>query len=414
MTAIQLTEGQERARDMVSALLAASGPAFGVLTGYAGTGKTTMLRVLADTHGQPLVITPTGKAALRLREATGIPGQTIHRWMYKVSEDPKTGSPIWKKKYAADVEMPASGLIIIDEASMVSRELWDDIWAFARPRGVKVLLVGDPFQLAPVGERGAVWSALTSLQTAHRAALTEVMRQALDSPIIRASMAMRAGEIEAMDAIGTDVAVVSRETLVQRFLALPEGSRVLIAHRNETRHALNRAVREALGYPDALRQGEPLLVLRNNYALDRFNGEVVAFEDWIRVPEEQVAVRDRWKNVSALVGYGVARVEGRPVVISPDEIFGRTQGVGETALAKAGEGYAAARWNYDADEAPPYLNTNLGYALTAHKAQGSEWAGAAVIIERSLGAAYSMSWRRYIYTAITRGKQEVFVSYWEC
>lgn len=407
------TPGQAKALTMVEHLLQGDGPRRGVLTGYAGTGKTTLLHVIAETHGSPIVLTPTGKAALRVREATGLPGMTIHKWLYKVSEDGKTGLPRWTKKPLDEIQAPSSGLLVIDEASMLGQDVWVDVWSVASALGYKVLLVGDTFQLPPVTKKtDAPWSALRDVGTKYRADLTEVCRQALDSPIVRASMALRQGELEAMDAIGTDLAVVPRDRLVARFLELPAGNRALIAHRNATRRELNLEVREALGYGDALAAGEPLLVLFNNYFLDRFNGEVVTFDDWVRVPDDAVAVRDRWRNTSVMLGFGVAQVEGAEAIVSPDEVFGRTGEMSESTIGKAAKEHALSRWGYSRSQPPPsHLNANLGYALTCHKAQGSEWGGVAVVMEDSLGAAYTLPWRRWLYTATTRARDRVFLCY---
>jgi ATP-dependent exoDNAse (exonuclease V) alpha subunit len=236
---IELTKGQEKGRQMVGRLLDEEEGKFAVLSGYAGTGKTTMLKVVAEEQGAPLVLTPTGKAALRVAEATGLQASTIHRWLYKASEDAKTGEPRWSKKPVNEIFIPTNGLIVIDEASMVSQELWQDVWSFCKPLGLKLLLVGDRFQLPPVVRKNddGEWksfSALTDLPTDFRTDLTEVCRQALDSPIILASMAIRAGEMEAMEAIIEIVPSTSVRELIPSFLKMQEGKRALIAHTNKS------------------------------------------------------------------------------------------------------------------------------------------------------------------------------------
>lgn len=409
-----LTEGQARAQQMVSGMLGPGGDGdarFGILTGYAGTGKTTMLRVLAEDHGPPLVLAPTGKAALRVREATGLDASTIHRWMYAPYEDPKTGDVRWRKRPLDDVSVPPNRFVVIDESSMLGPELWADIWSMCSALGVRVLLVGDRFQLPPVTKVGdAPFSALTNLRTEHRADLTEVVRQALDSPIVRASMMVRQGELEAVEAVGDLLESVPREYLAMTFLSFP-GSKAMIAHRNATRHELNLEVRRALRMPeDELRPGEPLLVLLNNYAIDRFNGEVVGFEGWDEPPCAPVAVRDRWRNASAMVSYGVARVEGTVALVSQEEVFGQTQALPVTTVSRAARQYAVDNWGYERAAAPSHLNANLGYCLTCHKSQGSEWDDVLVVVEGSVGGSgglYGREGRRWLYTAITRARRGV-------
>ena len=410
---IELTAGQQAAAAMTRQLVKDEEPHFGVLTGYAGTGKTTMLKNIAEEHGNPLVLTPTGKASLRVTEATGLEASTIHRWMYKSSTNPKTGDPQWTKKPVDELELPSNGLIVIDEASMVGEDLWLDIWGLCSSIGLKALLVGDKFQLPPVTKKSedGEWksfSALKDLRTSYRADLTEVVRQALDNPIIRASMMLRAGELEAMDAVMDVLPSVHRSELVGRFLAMAEGNRALIAHRNITRQQLNLDVRKALGHDSRdLVEGEPLLVLFNNYFLDRFNGEVVAFSKWSRTPDAPIAVRDRFKNLATMMGFGIADIEGSPAILSPEEVFAQTEGMPETTVARTARQHAMDEWGYEKALAPSHLNANLGYALTCHKSQGSEWDDVMVVVEPSLRNPYAYEGRRWLYTAITRARKNV-------
>jgi exodeoxyribonuclease-5 len=413
---MQLTKGQEEARVMVERLLDEDDAKFAVMSGYAGTGKTTMLKVIAEEQGEPLILTPTGKAALRVAEASGVHASTIHRWLYKTTEDPKTGEPKWTKKPAAEVEMPTNGLIVIDEASMVSEELWADVWSFCSALGLRVLLVGDKFQLPPVVKRTeeGEWkpfSTLTDLRTNFRADLTEVVRQALDSPIIRASMEIRAGEIQAMDAVMDLLPSTPQSKLVPAFLRMKQGQRALIAHTNKTRQDLNLEVRSALGYDEATIQvGEPLLVLFNNYDLDRFNGEVVAFNGWQQEPDAPIAVRDRFKNLNAMMSFGIADIEGRAAAMSQEEIFARCDGMPMTTIKRAALHHATGKWGYEKLDAPKHLNANLGYCLTCHKSQGSEWDDVMVVVEQTIGGRsgiYGLEGRRWLYTAITRARKNV-------
>jgi exodeoxyribonuclease-5 len=415
---LELTKGQEQARQMVEKLLDEDEGRFAVLSGYAGTGKTSCLKFIAEQHGRPIVLCPTGKAALRVTEATGLQAQTIHRFLYKASEDPKTGEPRWTKKSMDEIAptLPTNGLIIVDEASMVSEEIWRDIWTFCGPIGLKVVLVGDRFQLPPVVKKDEegnwkTFSALTDLKTSFRTDLTEVCRQALDSPIIKASMMIRQGEIQAMEAITDILPGTPRNKLVESFLAQEAGSRALIAHTNAKRQELNLDVREHLGYDVRhIEPGEPLLVLFNNYGLDRFNGEVVEFGGWETPPNGHVAVRDRFKNISSMMSFGLADIEGAAAVLSQEEVFAQCDGMPMTTIKRAGTHYAMDRWGYDKLTAPPVLNANLGYALTAHKAQGSEWNDVTVVVEKTIGGSqglYGLEGRRFLYTAITRARKNV-------
>jgi exodeoxyribonuclease-5 len=275
---------------------------------------------------------------------------------------------------------------------------------------LRVLLVGDTFQLAPVRPENANFSCLTSLKTFYRAELTEVVRQALDNPILRASMMIRQSESQAMNAVqmlnGTEDA-----HLVKDFLAMEAGNRAIIAWRNGTRHALNVSIRQAQGFePNVLTPGEPLLVMANTYALDRFNGEVVDFGGWTTVPGEERGVRDAHKNISAMCTYGVAKVEGTDVLLSPEEVFGTNGGLAPRVMSKWGRGYAMTVFKYTGSMAPPHLSANLGYCLTCHKAQGSEFNDVMVVIEPGL-RPFSYEGRRWLYVAITRARKNVRICF---
>lgn len=402
-----LTNGQEQAMEMVGRLLKVEHPEFAILSGYAGTGKSFLIKKITEAYGPPVVITPTGKAALRVREMSGLPASTIHRWLYDVSESQETGELVCKRKDVAALAIPHNDLIIVDEASMVSESVWNDIWTAIRNTCAKILLVGDPFQLPPVTKLKDTPFTVFKLETDFRVSLTEVCRQALDSPIIRTSMALRKNEMDAMDAM-EELGSIDYTDVPKTFAEI-QRSKAVICHRNVTRQELNRDVRALLGRGPEIEPGEPLLVLANNYRIDRFNGEVLEFGGWQEAPGSSIAVRDRWKNISGNISYGVAQIENDQAILSPEEVWGKTFGMGEKVLARAGRSYIKKTFDLG-EESPSHLNANLGYALTCHKSQGSEWDEVIVIIEPSLRMPYSYEWRRWVYTALTRAKESVKVA----
>ncbi len=408
---IQLTNGQEAALGMVKNLVKNDRPAFGVLCGYAGTGKSTLLWRISKDLGSPTILTPTGKAAVRVREASGLTASTIHRYLYKVVEDSKTGYVSWVRKELLEISRPTNGLIVVDEASMVGDKIWRDLWEVAQALELKVLLVGDLFQLPPVNPEDADFSTLTSLSTPFRANLTEVVRQALDNPIIRASMLIRQSEFDTVEAIDLLPSIES-SVLVREYVRLP-ASKALVTWRNETRRRLNSAIRLELGLDvDKINVGEQLIVTYNNYDLDRYNGEIVTFNGWTQAVGEQEAVTDRFKGQSALIGYGVTTVEGKVVLLSPEEVLGHAAGMSAKTIAGASRGYARRILGYPGKSAPPHLNADLGYALTAHKSQGSEYENVVVLIEKGR-RVQTYEGRRWLYTSITRAKSSTYLCFEE-
>src|ERR1051326_4614370 len=152
------------------------------LFGYAGTGKTTLAKHIAEgVDGKVLFAAFTGKAAQVMRNKGCQGASTIHSLISKTLESgaEQPSFELWD-----DAPASKAKLIIIDECSMVDAELGRDLKSF----GVPVLVLGDPAQLPPIQGGGFFTEAEPD------AMLTEVHRQAQDDPIVRLSMDVRAGE----------------------------------------------------------------------------------------------------------------------------------------------------------------------------------------------------------------------------
>src|SRR6516162_7231666 len=227
------------------------------LFGYAGTGKTTLARHIADAvDGKVLFAAFTGKAALVMRSKGCGGASTIHSLIYRPRD---SGAEVPSFDLWEDAPASKARLIVIDECSMVDAELGRDLLSF----GVPLLVLGDPAQLPPIQGGGFFTDA------APDAMLTEVHRQAQDDPIVRLSMDIRAGERLAPGDYGASQ-VVRRDALdPQRVL---DADQVLVG-RNATRRAYNTRMRERRGFTDALpMQGDKLVCLRNNRRKGLFNG----------------------------------------------------------------------------------------------------------------------------------------------
>ena len=407
-----LSEDQEKALISVRLLQREfpDGGGVGVISGYAGTGKTTLLGVLAEQDEGMLVVTPTGKAAVRAREA-GVRAKTIHSWAYEVVEDEETGKLSWGFK--ADVEKPGTGYLVVDEASMVGVQTFKDLYTLCKRLNLNLILVGDGFQLPPVEtdplkKNFSVFSA--DFPANFKVTLNTIHRQALDSPIIRASMEIRKGRwvqeaLEVFDFIPDD-------DLTESALSVWESGGATICHRNATRHEINRNIRKNLGYPaEGLMEGEPILVIKNNYKTELYNGEVVDVRS-VPTPINTAphAVRDRYTNCSTYVNFlsfsviSPAAGEGK-VYVADREVFGTLDQVGPHVVRREGRSLVNKIWRKKEDR-PDFLHANLGYCLTCHKSQGSEFPEVLVVIEDSL-RLNSTDGRRWLYTAITRAKKKV-------
>lgn len=385
-----------------------------VISGYAGTGKTTLLRVLAQENPHMFVLTPTGKAAVRVRQAAGCEAMTIHLWMYKPRKDEKTGEYKFDQKQSDELRLPPHGTLLIDEASMIPKAVWDHLYFYCQALGLNIVLIGDGFQLPPVeiDPSKKAFSIFADNFKAHvRVTLTEVLRQALESPIIRISTLIRT-EPDITGAL-TQLDIVSEKRLDEALMEMYEKQGVILCHKNATRHTTNARIRQLRKLPeDQLQAGEPLLVTRNNYRLNVFNGEVFTISD-LHKTVGPVPVTDRYKNKSMYMTFREVSLQDLPnqAGICLEEVFGKVGDIDPDAIFKA------SRFTFkkafldqygDPEMAPIHMHANLGYALTCHKSQGSEWPESVVMIESSVRVGTTEG-RRWLYTALTRSRDRVRV-----
>src|SRR5574343_285121 len=406
------TAGQEEAlrviREMPQRFPGGGGLA--VISGYAGTGKTTRLKVLATDTPLLFVLTPTGKAAVRVKQAAGCDAMTIHRWQYKPMKDEETGEYRFDMKEAKELRLPPNKTLIVDEASMVTSQVFEHLRYFVQTLGMNLVMIGDGFQLPPV-ERDPKKQAFSvfTVPADIKVNLTEVLRQALENPIIRIGTDIRTNA-NIMSSV-LQLPVVLSSQLDQALLDNWNRGGVIICHKNQTRHDLNNRIRELRGLPkNLLREDEPLLVTKNNYDLDVFNGEVFTIGELGR-RHLKYAVTDRRKHKTLYMEIQEVRFTDKPceAVVSPEEIFGKAADLDPDAI-KHGSKQCMAR-DYpelSKEERPQHLHANLGYALTCHKSQGSEWPEALIFIEDSVRLS-TQEGRRWLYTALTRSKDKVRV-----
>ncbi|MEP7342638.1 MAG: AAA family ATPase [Acidobacteriota bacterium] len=347
-----------------------------VLTGDPGTGKTSMVKALLGMFqkvGCVVHLTaPTGRAAQRLAEATEQPAQTLHRWLH--TREPQ-GTTFRQSLSPAPQEV-----VIVDEASML------DIFLAARlveacAAGTRLILVGDVNQLPPVGP-GQVLRDFVGSGRVPVARLTQSFRQANQSRITAAAAEMKQGRVPELPAPGkekSDCCFIEAETVeeIER-LVVKAAARSLPARCGADPHssiqvltpmhkgplgtqALNRRIQQALSgngeerksHPRQLtfRPGDRVLHTKNNYDLGVFNGECGNVEE---VENEKVTVR-----------FGER-------VVTYDQAF--------------------------LDE------LTHGYAITVHRAQGSEYPFVIIPVHESQG---QMLTRALLYTAFTRGRKMV-------
>lgn len=333
------------------------------LGGYAGTGKTTIIKhIIAELRKQYLIATCafTGKAC-NVLQRKGVDATTMHALMYDVDVDDKTGEVHFTKKTRL---LP--DLVIVDEASMISKDLYNDLGSFNK----KYLFVGDPGQLEPVGDN-------PNLMARTDFVLSKIHRQAESSPIISLATSIRAG--------GTlSPKVVPGLTIQKKPKTIVEGVTCdqIICAKNKTRITFNNAIRLSKGLPpNQIVEGEKLICLRNNRNFGVFNGMIL----YVKKVHGEIKSRKTW---TPCIKVDCEDEVGRKFPSLP---IWKKPFVEELN---------------DKDYPPSdCVQVTYGYAITCHKSQGSEWPRVFVWDEWFPPQVWDM--KRWRYTAITRASQEL-------
>jgi exodeoxyribonuclease-5 len=320
------------------------------LHGLAGTGKSCLLAKLAREVPRTQLATLTGKAASILARKTGLPAVTVHALIYHlVGEDVDARGRrelLFENKLGRHAL--STRIVLLDECSMINEALASDLLR----TGCRIIAAGDPGQLPPV--KGSPFFVKPDVM------LEEVHRQAWDSPIIRQAHAVRHGGRYSGDGFRVAGRVSGEDIL---------GADMLLTWRRATRTQLNALARTWRGLEGAPKAGEPVACLMNDQALGLYNGAVYDLaEDYVPYSGTIVVHGD----------------DGCRVWIE-DTFFAGVDGMEDEVGRRRG--------------GSPFM---AGYAMTVHKAQGSEW-DSVIVADEYRGDDY----RRWAYTAITRARSRV-------
>lgn len=344
-----------------------------IITGFGGTGKTTVLRAIStiarEQHRPVWVLALSGKAKERAREATGLDAFTIHGFIRAINNE------------SSPVSVSGDPLIVIDEASMVDVSLMNKLLTLFDQESFSLLMVGDTGQISPVGF-GLFWHKLAKEKTVPVTNLTKVHRTAEEGELHKIAMQVRDGKLPKIPVWnGESQGVfyvpcgVTGKALANRLFEiksdLPD-AQIITPHMSrrmpDSGHKINDRLQNSLGenFQEAFQRrgikmgaywikvGDPVIVTQNSYEHDLYNGNTGLMEDLVEEDSQLIAKFS---------------FNGRAYEFTRSDL-----------------------WS---------LGIQLAYAITIHKSQGSEYEATIIcsivqskFIERSM-----------VYTALTRSKK---------
>ncbi len=425
-----------------------------LLTGYAGTGKTSLVGALVKTlrrmETPTMLLAPTGRAAKVFSLYASSPASTIHRKIYRQKEfSPELNNFVQGFNPYKDM------VFIVDEASMIANEagsnstfgsgcLLDDLIQYVYSgRGCRLILVGDTAQLPPVGE--TLSPALNEgalLSYGHRVrphTLTEVVRQVEHSGILWNATALRniisAGVVQSFPRIKaegfTDVRVLPGgeliEALEDSYSRVGREETIVVTRSNKRAVTYNNGIRKSiLDYEEPLVPGDQLIVAKNNYYWTEKTKSTMSF-----VANGDICEVVRIRNERMLYGFHFVDA----ILRFPDyddEVLNLTMMLDtlqtevpalppnrqRELFDKVSEDYShlhnrRKQWaKVKEDKYFNALQVKYAYAVTCHKAQGGQWRH--VYIDQGLLTPDMLSpeYYRWLYTAFTRATERVYLVNW--
>lgn len=413
---------------------------------------------------------PTGRAAKILSDRTGKYASTIHRMIYSTTvieeEKHKDIDGTEAIKFYFDIRINNSNqdaVYIVDEASMISDQYADDVYLrFGSGRVLKdlikyikyfdyksrrkLILIGDECQLAPVNM--ATSPALDKdylLEnygiTVDEFELTEIVRQKRESGILSNAFRIRNylkknnfGQIY-IDSNDRDVQSIKAGEMDRVYFRIFNGynknDTIIIAYTNSQVYEYNNWIRENLWNGDKdLKPGDRVVVVRNNYKYDLLNGEFLEITSvgdrqvipvTIKIKDEHEKIKEQkielcFRDITARVDYSVDEISAKVIenlifsdkpTLEKEELqalyvdFKMRNAELKPQSIEFKEALRDDVW-FNA------LQLKFGYAITCHKAQGGEWKNVFINCRSPVGYRNS-NYFRWLYTAITRGKEKIYV-----
>jgi len=478
----ELNEDQERCVSALEAFLADDHQRIFLLKGYAGTGKTFLAAGLTEyllTQGRDFSLAaPTGRAAKVIASKTGQSARTIHSLIYDYSdmtdhtEDGEAESATFKMiAKVAQNQQSIDAVYIIDEASLISDVymeseffrsgsgyLLQDLIAYVGSthsgNARKIIFIGDPAQLPPVGmARSPAFDGEYLRQTfgldAAGYELTEIVRQKAGSAVLRNVMPLR--ECLAANRFSSlaftyddDVIRLDRDRVTDLYMRARVGrgpqAPIIVTHSNAEAAEFNRAIRARL-FPgqDFVAAGDAVMVAANGFCATHYiaNGEILRIESVEPVAESRlVQLRQRIGDTKVVETINVVlrfrdvivampQPEGDDLVLSTkildDFLHGDDAGLNPVQQRALYVDFVMRHEHIDrkkerdefrlAMRSDPYFNAlrlRFGYAVTCHKAQGGEWSHVIASCATNRNPR-SAEYFRWLYTAMTRTSAKLYL-----
>lgn len=418
-----------------------------LLKGYAGTGKTTLIksliRTLGELHYEVKLLAPTGRAAKVITHYTGDVASTIHRYLYEIKND-KEGGVISKVKENKRNKQ----VFIIDEASMISNEddktlfkgaslLADCIdHVYSQPDNF-ILFIGDTAQLPPVGIEispaldGDYLQKMFDLEVS-AFELKEVVRQQLDSGILANAHCTRLLierneifprlKVQGFD----DMESVSQKDIAEKleeyFPLRSDGKTIIVCRSNRQANKYNEFIRNRFySFEEPVEKNERLMVVKNNYYWHESDDKnaFIANGDELQViktfGKETVYGFDFMDALVELKDEGNTRLRVKLLLTA---LFTESPALQQEDYRKLfqriGENYKTPKGkiNLRKIKNDPYLNAlqvKYAYAITCHKAQGGQWETVFVDPGFVPDENYNRDYMRWLYTALTRAQHKAYL-----
>ena len=370
------------------------GEKYTVISGYAGTGKSTLIKFIVqslpniDYDTDVVFATFTGKAAQVLMSKGNKNAMTLHRLLYESIPKP---DGTFLRRPRMTIDFP---IVVIDEVSMAPKDMIERLFSYPN---IYIICLGDPFQLPPIDKNSD-----NHLLDHPHIFLDEVMRQAQDSEIIRLTMDIREGKkLNFFD--GKDVKIYDQKALNTGMLLWADQ---IISGTNKTRVDINNQIRQILGRGKNPEDGDKVICLRNYWDYFADNGDylvngTIGFLDNVYSSFNVIPYYYGGQTIDVIYSNFISETNAN---------YGELQM--DTKEILTGERCLDSKTIYRLNKSRKYshlvpMEFTYGYCITCHKSQGSQFNKVLVIEEKF--PFNKEEHARWLYTAATRAIDKLVI-----